>query len=68
MSRKRPRRWHPPPCATGKVAFRSRGRALAAIRQIEIGDAQAAVAPATKPVAAYRCRCGAWHLTSRPQS
>jgi hypothetical protein len=58
--------WEPPQCSTGKVGYRSQGRALKALRLIVVGDAQAAVHLSTLPRSVYRCeRCGAWHLTKR---
>lgn len=66
MSRKRPRRWRPPPCDSGKIAYRTRGRALGALRAIAIGNAQAAAGTSSKqPIGTYKCGCGAWHLTSQ---
>ncbi len=63
----RSRAWRPPRCATAKQAYRTQGRALDALQQIKRGNAQAAVPLDTYvPQGAYRCSCGAWHLTRRP--
>jgi hypothetical protein len=54
-------------CPTGKVAFLSQGEAQRAIDRIATENLQAAVPAITAPSRAYRCRCGAWHLTSQPK-
>jgi hypothetical protein len=57
--------WQPPTCPSGKVSYRTQGRALYALRKIRETEAQAAAKlDQTAPRSAYRCgRCGAWHLT-----
>ena len=58
-------RWKPPRCKSGKAAFRTEGEARRALHRIEVTNAQAVVAGTTQPQRAYRCKCGAWHLTSQ---
>jgi hypothetical protein len=59
----RQRRWKPPPCQSGKVSYRTQGRALAAIESIRRANAQAAVPTDEAPQGAYKHSCGAWHIT-----
>lgn len=59
------RRWRPPQCRTRKAAFRTQGEALKALERLKQENAQA-VAPMPFTLRnAYRCDCGAWHLTKR---
>jgi hypothetical protein len=56
-------------CSTpGKAAFRSQGRALAAVQRIRRDNAQAVAPLAEIPEGVYRCACGAWHLTRQSAS
>lgn len=58
--------WQPPRCSSGKVAYRTRGRALYALRVIAAEEAQAAVEREGRVRATYRCpECGVWHLTRK---
>lgn len=58
-------RWRVPKCKTGKVAYRTQGRAIKAAVRIYVGNQQAAAPTATVIKDVYKCRCGAWHLTSK---
>jgi hypothetical protein len=57
--------WRAPRCASGKAAFRSRGVALRALERIAVDNAQAVAPGEGAPRRAYRCDCGAWHLTKQ---
>lgn len=57
--------WRKPPCRTGKAAYRTRGDANRAITTIVAGNAQAVAPLPEEPIRAFRCACGAWHLSSR---
>jgi hypothetical protein len=60
-------RWRKPKCNSGKAAWRTRGEADRALERIRNENAQA-VAPLEIPLQrSYKCRCGAWHLTSQDQ-
>lgn len=59
--------WRKPPCRSGKAAYRSRGDANRAITTIVAGNAQAVAPLPFTPQRAYRCPCGAWHLTTQEQ-
>jgi hypothetical protein len=61
-------RWRPPKCGSGKTAFQSQGKALRALEKIRQDNAQAAAPLPFEPQRAYRCECGAWHLTRRAAS
>lgn len=66
VSARRPSRWRPPKCPTGKVPYRTQGRALYALRVIQREDAQAAILRPVELRGVRRCRdCGAWHLSVR---
>jgi hypothetical protein len=59
-------RWKPPRCNSGKAAYRTQGKALAAIERIRKDNAQAVASlAAIAPQRTYRCDCGAWHLTKQ---
>lgn len=59
------KQWKPPRCKSGKAAFRTQGAAMRALAKIQLTNAQAVVVGSKEPRRAYRCDCGAWHLTSR---
>lgn len=61
----KPPKWKAPRCASGKVGYRNQGTALRALDQIARDNAQAVAPTSEPPVAAYPCRCGAWHLTKK---
>jgi hypothetical protein len=54
--------WKPPACTSGKGSFRTQGRAIAALAEIDRIEAQAAVKSETRPDDWYKCQCGAFHL------
>lgn len=60
------RRQHARPCPTAtKTPFRDRIAAESAIARIRAEDNPLRV---KLPCRAYRCECGAWHMTSRERS
>jgi hypothetical protein len=60
-------RWRKPQCKSGKAAFRTQGEARRAIDRIVKDNAQAVAPTEHAPHRAYKCDCGAWHLTKSPE-
>lgn len=61
----RRRHWRAPSCSSGKVGYRTQGRALHAVALMRSGHAQSVAAAEARPVGVYRCGCGAWHMTTQ---
>ncbi len=66
VSARRPSHWRPPRCPEGKVAYRTQGRALYALKVFQREDAQAVINLPMELRGVRRCKsCGAWHLSTR---